>query len=98
MLTFLKSIIKIKKTFRKVEFVMDELFKILKSIKKDVDFTKEKNLVDEEILTSLEMLELISAIEEKFEIEIPAESIIPENFQSAETIFKLITDAKEGKI
>ncbi|MCI8335468.1 MAG: acyl carrier protein [Lachnospiraceae bacterium] len=49
------------------------------------------NLLEEGILTSLEMALLIPALEEEFSIEeIDVEDIIPENFISIEAISKLV--------
>ena len=49
------------------------------------------NLLEEVILTSLEMALLIPALEEEFSIEeIDVEDIIPENFISIEAISKLV--------
>lgn len=40
------------------------------------------------------MITLIAEIEEQFGIEIPAEEIVPENFNSAEGIWKLCEKIK----
>lgn len=73
---------------------MEELMKILGQLKEGVDFSKEKALIDDEILESLDVMELISSLEEAYGIEIGMEEIIPENFNSAEAIWKLVTKLK----
>lgn len=73
---------------------MEKLMTILHELKQDVDFSKETALVDDEILESLDVMELISSLEENFGIEIGMEEIIPENFNSAEAIWKLVTKLK----
>lgn len=69
---------------------MEQLLEILKDIKNDIDFEKEKHLVDEGILDSLEIVTIITAIEEKFMIEIDPDEIDPDNFQSIETMWGMI--------
>lgn len=74
---------------------MDELLEILTDMHPDIDFTTQKGLVDERILDSLDIVSLISEIDDRFDVAIPAEEIIPENFNSAEAIYALITRLEE---
>ena len=69
---------------------MEELLSILKELHEDVDFETEENLVDDGILDSLDIVTLITEINDAFDISIPAEEIIPENFNSAAAIWSLI--------
>lgn len=69
---------------------MEKLLKILNEIKPDVDFTKETDLVEKRILTSFDIVKLVVEINNEFDIEITPIHILPENFYSAETIYKLI--------
>ena len=69
---------------------MEQLLKILNGLKPGVDFTKETNLIDKRILTSFDILKLVVEINNEFDIEITPMHILPENFYSAETIYKLI--------
>ena len=41
------------------------------------------------------MITLIAEIEDQFGLEVPAEEIVPENFNSAEGIWKLLERIKE---
>ncbi len=75
---------------------MEKLMKILTELKEDVDFSKETALIDDEILESLDVMELISSLEENFGIEIGMEEIIPENFNSADAIWNLVVKLKGG--
>jgi acyl carrier protein len=68
----------------------DNIKEILKEIRSDVDFNSSENFIDEELLDSLDMIKLISLIDNKFEISIEAEDIVPENFISINTINNLI--------
>ncbi len=69
---------------------MDKLLNILESIKPDVDYENNENLIDGHFLDSLSILSLIAELEEEFDITIPTVEIIPENFNSASKIYALI--------
>lgn len=68
---------------------MEALLEILTALKPEIDFEREKELIDDGLLESFDVITLIAEIEEQFEIEIPAEEIVPENFNSAEGIWNL---------
>ena len=69
---------------------MEELLSILKELHEDVDFEIEEGLVDDGILDSLDIVTLITEINDAFDISIPAEEIVPENFNSASAIIFLL--------
>jgi acyl carrier protein len=75
---------------------MEELLSILKELHEDVDFEQEEALVDDGILDSLDIVTLITEINDTFDISIPAEEIIPENFNSAAAIWALIEKLDEA--
>lgn len=77
---------------------MEELLEILKSLHPDVDFEKETNIVDNDIIDSLDIVVLIGEIKDKFDVLIPSDEIISENFNSAKDIYKLICRLSEGDI
>lgn len=68
---------------------MEALMEVLSALKPEIDFEQEKELIDEGLLESFDVITLIAEIEEQFGIEIPAEEIVPENFNSAEGIWNL---------
>ena len=68
---------------------MQELMDLLAAIKPEIDFEVEKELIDDGLLVSFDVITLIAEIEDQFGIEIPAEEIIPENFNSAQGIWNL---------
>lgn len=74
---------------------MEELMELLASLKPEIDFGTEKELIDDGLLESFDVITLIAEIEDQFGVEIPAEEIVPENFNSAEGIWKLIERTKE---
>ena len=67
------------------------LIRILADLHPDVDFATEEHLIDDKILDSFDIISVISEINEEFDVVIPAEEIIPENFNSAQALFDLVT-------
>ena len=73
---------------------MEKIIKILKNIKPDIDVTN-NNLIDEEILDSFDIVAIVSAVDEEFDIQITARDIVPENFNSVEAIYNLVKKLEE---
>lgn len=69
---------------------METIVMILKEIKEEVDYLTENKLVTNEILDSLDIMELIDSLEERFGISIGMEDIAPEKFDSVESISELV--------
>jgi acyl carrier protein len=69
---------------------MDKLMRILSELSSDIDFETEDALIDGGMLDSFDIVTLVAEIDDAFGIEIPAEALIPENFNSAKAIFALI--------
>lgn len=69
---------------------MEDLIKILKDLHPDVDFDTCTTLIDDKILDSFDIVTVISEINEEFDVIIPAEEIVPENFNSAQALYALI--------
>ena len=74
---------------------MEELLKLLKDVRDDVDFENCTALIDDGVLASFDILQIIASINEAFDVEIPATSIIPKNFNSAEAMMELIKKLQE---
>ena len=75
---------------------MEQLLTILNELHPDVDFEGREDLIDEGILDSLDIVTLITEINDAFDVSIPAEEIIPENFNSAAAIWALIEKLDEA--
>ncbi len=69
---------------------MEKLLDILASIRSDIDFANEENLVEDGLLDSFDIISIIAEINDQFDIEITAEDISPENFNSAKALYRLI--------
>lgn len=74
---------------------MEELLKILKGVRPDVDFENETALIDDGILDSFDVVSIISDIDDKFGVQIRITELEPENFNSVESIWKLIEQLKK---
>ena len=69
---------------------MEALLEILKELHPEVDFETCDTLIDDKILDSFDIVTIISEINTEYDVAIPAEEIIPENFNSAEALYDLI--------
>lgn len=69
---------------------MKELLEILQSLHPEVDFKVCQTLADDKIIDSFDIITIISEVNDKFDVIIPAEEILPENFNSAEALYRLI--------
>ncbi len=74
---------------------MESVIEILEQIKPGVDFNTEENLIEEEILDSFDIVTLVAKLNDEFDIEITPADLVPENFNSAEKIYKLVTRLEE---
>ncbi len=74
---------------------MEELLELLKDINEDVVFDYETALLDDHILDSFVILQFISDISDEFDIVIPAAYVKPENFNSAEALWKMIQELQD---
>lgn len=75
---------------------MEKLLEILKELNDTIDFENETKLIDDELIDSLDLMQLISELEENFEVEIGMEKIVPENFNSAKAMWNMITELQNA--
>lgn len=69
---------------------MQALLNILSELHPEVDFTAANNLIDGKILDSFDIVTLVAEIDGEYDVQIPAEELTPENFNSANALFALI--------
>ena len=69
---------------------MDELLQILDEIHGGVDDENCTTLVDDGILDSFDIISIITEVSSAFDVQIPANEIVPDNFNSAAALWKLI--------
>ncbi|MBQ0005586.1 MAG: acyl carrier protein [Clostridiales bacterium] len=70
---------------------MEELIRIMSEIKPDVDFETATTLIDDDLIDSLDIISIVSEVNDVFDVEIDVNDLLPENFNSAEALFELIT-------
>ncbi|HCM91557.1 MAG TPA: acyl carrier protein [Lachnospiraceae bacterium] len=73
---------------------MEELLEILKDVRDDIDFGQATDLVSSKLLTSFDIIQLISTLDDEYDISIPASEIVPANFDSAQAIYALVQRLK----
>lgn len=74
---------------------MQQLLDILSGLHPEVDFETTEDLIDDGILDSLDIVSIVSSVYSEFDVTIPPEEIIPENFNSAAALMELITRLDE---
>lgn len=70
---------------------MEKLLEILSQIRSDIDFDKEKALVDDGVLDSFDIVSIVSELGMEYDIDISIDDMTAENFNSAEAMFEMIT-------
>ena len=68
----------------------EQLIEILSGVRPDVDFDQEDALIDDEILSSFDIIAMVSEINVQYGIEIQVDDLLPENFNSVDAILQLI--------
>ena len=76
---------------------MEELLEILEDLHPEVDYDTETGLIDKAILDSFDIITIISEIADAFDVVVPAKEIIPENFNSAQALWNMITRLEDGE-
>ena len=74
---------------------MEKLMEILREIDDTIDFENETALIDGRILDSFGMITLVSELEDAFDIQIGASEMVPENFNSVQAMWEMVTRLKE---
>lgn len=75
---------------------MKNLINILREIDDTVDWEKEQALIDDHILDSFGVITLVSELEDAYSIEIEAAEMVPDNFNSVESIWKMVVRLQES--
>ena len=68
----------------------DHIIDILSEIVDDVDFDTCTTLIDDGVLSSLDIIQLIGALNDEFDISIPATEIVPANFNSVDAMTAMV--------
>ncbi len=68
----------------------ERLLEILTEVRPDIDFETETGLIDDNILESFDILDLVSKLNDEFDIEISPKYLVAENFNSMKAIGELV--------
>ena len=74
---------------------MEDILKVLNEFRPDIDFQSSERLIDDGLLDSLDIVNIVAELDSEFDIEIPVEEITPENFNSVSAINRLVDRLKE---
>ena len=73
----------------------DTILEILADIIDEDDLDTCTTLIDDGVLSSLDIIQLISALNDEFDISIPATEIIPQNFNSVDAMAAMVARLSE---
>ena len=68
----------------------------MSEIRPDLDFTLEDKLIDDDVLDSFDIIAIVSEVNDFFGIELNVNDLLPENFNSAEALYELISRLKNS--
>lgn len=68
----------------------DKILEILTSIRSDIDFENETAMIDDGLLESFDVIQIVTALMDEFDIFIDADDIEPENLNSFDDICELV--------
>ena len=84
-----------KDTPENIEKMKEKILNILKDIRPEFDFTASLNFIEDGMLDSFDIVTLVSELEDNFDVLIDGEDVIPENFDSIESIMNIIQKSKK---
>ena len=74
---------------------MNAILDILQEMHDDIDFSTHTTLIDDKVIDSFDIITLIAEIDDRIGVTIPAEDLIPENFNSLSAIEALVKRLKD---
>ena len=69
---------------------MDTLLEILQEMHPDIDYHTHTTLIDDKVIDSFDVITLVAEINDRLDVSIPPEEIIPENFNSYASLQALV--------
>ena len=69
---------------------MEKILEILEEIQPDVNFLTEEHLITGGILDSFDVVTIAAEIDAQLGVRLPAEELLPENFESARALYDLV--------
>lgn len=68
----------------------EKVLEILKAVRQDVNFEKETALIDDGVLDSFDIISIVSDLNDIFNVDITADELEPENFNTVDAMVELI--------
>lgn len=68
----------------------EKVLEILRGVRKDVEFEGATALIDDGILDSFDIISIVSDLNDEFGVDITADELEPENFNTVDAIVELI--------
>lgn len=75
----------------------DSILEVLREVNGDADFESSSDFIEDGLMDSFEIVDLVSKLEDKFPVEIRGIDIVPDNFVNLEAIEKLLKKYLEEK-
>lgn len=73
----------------------DKVIKILNELRPEFDFSEDIDFIEEGMLDSFDIVSLIDSIEEELGVSISGIDVLPENFNTIDSIIKTIEKNKK---
>ena len=68
----------------------DKILEILEEVNEDILTYDGENMYEEGVISSMDVVEIVSELEAEFDIEIDIDDIVAKNFANKETIIELV--------
>ena len=75
--------------------MLNEIIEILMEVHPEIDYMTEDKLIDKRIFDSFDVVNVVGELMDNFDVEITAEHMIPDNFNSAKAICSLVESLSE---
>ena len=72
----------------------EKIIKILSGLRPEFDFNEKVDFIEEGMLDSFDIVSLVNELDNQFNVIIPGEEVVPENFSSVEGIAALLERLK----
>lgn len=69
---------------------MEKMLEILNDLHPEIDFMTCETLIDDKILDSFDIVSIVTEINNEFDVAVPAEEIVPENFNSVQALQAMV--------